>query len=77
MNERLMKKFYGPSGYVPPGLDKQEICVTGIHLLRLDPYVVVRAEINGKWVDVIRECLDGQFSHIVEPEGMMDAAEST
>lgn len=44
--------------------------VTGIQLVRLGDYVVVRAEIDGKWVDVIREHHDGSFSHIVEPLGM-------
>lgn len=44
--------------------------VTGIHLVRLGDYVVVKAEIDGKWVEVIREYHDGSFSHIVEPAGM-------
>lgn len=44
--------------------------VTGIHLVRLGDYVVVNAEIDGKWVEVIREYHDDSFSHIVEPLGM-------
>lgn len=49
------------------------VAVSGIHLLRLGGDVVVRAEIDGKWVEVIRELHDGQFSHIVEPGGMRKA----
>ncbi len=44
--------------------------VSGIHLVRIGDYVVVKAEIDGKWVEVIREHHDGSFSHIVEPLGM-------
>lgn len=47
--------------------------VTGIHLLRLGDYVIVNAEIDGRWVEVIREIHDGSFSHIVEPGGMISA----
>jgi hypothetical protein len=50
------------------------VAVTGIHLLRLGNHVVVNAEIDGKWVEVIREVHDGAFSHIVEPNGMRSAA---
>jgi hypothetical protein len=52
-------------------MSKQEaIPVTGIHLLRLGDHVVVKAEIDGTWIEVIREWHDGNFSHIVEPAGM-------
>jgi hypothetical protein len=44
--------------------------VSGIHLVRLGDYVIVKAEIDGQWVEVIREHHDGPFSHIVEPLGM-------
>ncbi len=49
---------------------QQPVPVTGIHLVRLGDYVIVKAEIDGKWVEVIREHHDGSFSHIVEPLGM-------
>lgn len=49
---------------------KDTIAVSGIHLYRLGKHVIVNAEIEGKWVEVIRELHDGQFSHIVEPGGM-------
>ena len=43
-----------------------------------DGPVLVDAEINGKWVTVIREyyCDSGVISHIVEPLGMRTAAEN-
>jgi hypothetical protein len=46
------------------------VAVTGIHLLRIGDSVIVRVEIDGKWVEVIREQVDGLFSHIVEPSGI-------
>lgn len=49
---------------------QQAVPVTGIHLVRIGDYVIVRAEMDGKWVDVIKEHHDGSFSHIVEPLGM-------
>jgi hypothetical protein len=49
---------------------QQAVPVTGIHFVRLGDYVVVKVEIDGKWVEVIREHHDGSFSHIVEPLGM-------
>lgn len=54
---------------------QQPVPVTGIHLVRLGDYVVVKAEIDGKWVEVIREHHDGSFSHIVEPNGMRSRAQ--
>lgn len=49
------------------------VAVTGIHLMRLGDSVVVRAEIDGVWVCVIQENYYGEFSHIVEPDGMRKA----
>lgn len=49
---------------------QEAVPVTGIHLVRIGGYVIVKAEIDGKWVEVIREWHDGSFSHIVEPLGM-------
>ena len=50
--------------------DNTAVPVTGIHLLRIGDQAIVRAEIDGVWVEVIREHVDGSFSHIVEPAGM-------
>jgi hypothetical protein len=58
-------------------IKKEGIEVTGIWLLRLGEDVVVRAEIDGRWVEVIREydpSGDASFSHIVESGGMREAA---
>lgn len=44
--------------------------ITAIHLVRLGHHVVVKAEIEGRWVTVIKEHADGAFSHIVEEGGM-------
>jgi len=55
-------------------VSKKGIEVTGIHLLRLGDYAIVNAEIDGQWVEVIKERYDGSFSHIVEPDGMRKAA---
>jgi hypothetical protein len=53
---------------------KQGVSVTGIHLVAEGGDAVVRVEIDGRWVEVIREGLDGPFSHIVEPGGIEQAA---
>ena len=52
----------------------ETIEISGLHLFRLDEHVIVRIEIDGLWVEVMRERYDGAFSHIVEPDGMRDAA---
>lgn len=31
---------------------------------------VVKIEIGGQWIELIRESLDGPFSHIIEPSGI-------
>jgi hypothetical protein len=56
-------------------IDNKPVEVTGIHLFRLGSRVIVKAEIDGHWVEVIREVWDANFSHIVEPGGMRHAAE--
>jgi hypothetical protein len=48
----------------------QSIAVDGIWLRREGEYAVVLAELDGKWVEVIREHVEGPFSHIVEPDGI-------
>lgn len=56
-----------------PNPNLASVGVTGIHLKRIGDYVIVSAEIGGRWVDVINERHDGSFSHIVEPGGMLKA----
>ena len=46
---------------------QEPITVSGIQLVRIGDYAVVNVELNGKWVEVIREHVEGSFSHIVEP----------
>lgn len=41
-----------------------------IHLYRVDPHVIVAIEVDGKWIEVIRDNVDSPFSHIVEPRGI-------
>jgi hypothetical protein len=44
--------------------------ISAIHLVRIGDYVHVKAEIDGRFVTVIKERADGSFSHIVEEGGM-------
>lgn len=48
--------------------------VSGVHLFRTGEHVAVSVEIDGRWVEVIRELHDAAFSHIVEPNGIRRAA---
>lgn len=36
-------------------------------------HAIVQVEIDGKWVEVIRETIDANFSHIVEGVGIWEA----
>ena len=51
------------------------IAVEGVWLVRLGDQAIVRVEIDGRWIDVIEEHIDGSFSHIVEPAGIRGRAE--
>jgi len=53
------------------------VLVRGIWLRREGDHAVVLAEVDGEWVEVIREHVDGPFSHIVEPNGIRAKASST
>jgi hypothetical protein len=44
--------------------------ITAIHLVRTGNHVLVKAEIDGRFITVIKEHADGVFSHIVEEGGM-------
>lgn len=61
-------------GKPPAAISRDTVAVSGIHLFRVGEHVVVSVEINGQWVEVIRERHDGAFSHIVEPSGIRQAA---
>jgi hypothetical protein len=48
----------------------EAVPVMGIHLYKDGPFTVVKAEIGGVWIEVIRVRSNSEFSHIVEPAGM-------
>jgi hypothetical protein len=47
--------------------------ISGLMLRRSGDHAIVEIEIEGRWVEVIREFIDAPFSHIVEPGGMRAA----
>lgn len=54
-------------------MSENEISVSCIHLFNEGDDVVVAVEINGEWVEVIREyypCNDNAISHMVTPSGI-------
>ena len=51
----------------------KSVTISGLWLRRSGNNAVVSVEIDGKWLDVITEHVDGQFSHIVEPCGIKEA----
>lgn len=61
----------------PAQKQRQAQLLTGygaIQLLRDGDYVIVKVEtVPGEWIEVIRESLDGNFSHVVEPLGIEQA----
>ncbi len=50
--------------------------ITAIHLVRIGDHVYVKAEIDGRFVTVIKEHADGSFSHIVEEGGMQKVVDA-
>lgn len=44
--------------------------VSGLWLCKEGEHTVVKAEVGGQWIPVIRERSDGEFSHIVEASGI-------
>lgn len=63
-NQRAQKAAQKKTGY------------GAIHLNRSGNHVTVSVEIEGKWFVVIREAWDSNFSHIVEPVGILDATKN-
>jgi hypothetical protein len=47
------------------------IPITGVWLRRIGDEAQVLVEIDGKWRMCVTEPLDGNFSHIVEPSGII------
>ena len=50
--------------------------IRAVHLVRIGDDVIVKVESGGEWIEVIRECHDSLFSHIVEELGMEAARAS-
>ena len=46
------------------------VTVQGVWLRREVEHAVVLVERDGRWIEIIREHIDGPFSHIVEPAGI-------
>lgn len=46
-----------------------------LHLFAEGNYAILKIEVNGKWVELIKERLDSPFSHIIEPIGIKRAVE--
>lgn len=44
--------------------------INALWLLALGDYAILRIEINGEWIELMREPLDSPFSHIIEPAGI-------
>lgn len=83
MRETFARHHYGASGYVKPltppqqrQRDAQQKIGYGPILLRREgDMAIVEVEINNKWVEVIREHLDSNFSHCVHPLGILECVE--
>lgn len=48
------------------------VAVDGIWLRREGDDAVVLVERDGRWLEIIREHIDGPFSHICEPNGVRE-----
>lgn len=74
-----MRHFYGASGYVQPNPHlraqdeaQQQTGYGPILLRREGNYAIVEVEIDHKWIEVIRESIDSNFSHCVHPLGILE-----
>lgn len=50
----------------------KDVTYPPIHLWTDLKYVYVSVQVEGKWIEVIREIHDSPFSHIVEPGGIAE-----
>jgi hypothetical protein len=46
------------------------VAISGIWLRREGNFAVMLIERDGRWFEIVREPLDSQFSHIIEPNGI-------
>ena len=71
VSERFMRHHYGPAGR-PLGGEGRGIDISAVWLRAEGEYAVVLVErSDGKWYEVIREKMDGPFSHICEASGLI------
>lgn len=54
---------------------KTPVTITGVHLYRRGLHAIVAVEVDGVWIEVIKESYDNAFSHIVEGTGILSAKE--
>lgn len=47
-----------------------------LHLRAEGEHVILEIEVNGKWVQLIKERMDSAFSHIIEPAGIQVRVEA-
>jgi ribosomal protein L37AE/L43A len=52
----------------------ESVAVEGVWLRRIGDWVEVLVEMNRNWKTIIREHFDGPFSHICEPDGIVNAS---
>lgn len=59
----------------PPVLRKRQeaVPITGVWLRRIGDTAEVLVERDGRWFLVIDELADGNYSHMVEPAGILQA----
>lgn len=55
---------------------QQPVEITGVHLVKIGPHVIVNIEVDGKWFEIIREHEDGSFSHILRSKRYAHTSEA-
>lgn len=53
--------------------DKKPVCITGLMVRNTDKEIIAEVEIDGVWVEVIKEWVGPMgfvISHIIEPAGI-------
>lgn len=56
---------------------EETVCISGLYLRRQGGKIIVTVEIDGRWVDVITESVDGEISHNVYPSGIHKALQGS
>jgi len=58
---------------VPSATRRESVAVEGVWLRRVGDEVQVLVEVDGSWRMLMSEPVDGNFSHVVEPHGIVAA----